>query len=133
MYGKHHTEETKVKLREANLGKYPSKETRAKISRAVSGENNGFYGEHHTSKTKLLLSELSKGNESDAKPYPAFYNFKAGQFIPSGVNLAKMCRNHNVVWSQFQRLRAKSTGYTYSGWRLATPEEIIRYGYTRAD
>ena len=37
MYGKHHSEETKKKLSEANKGKHPSEETRKKLSEAKKG------------------------------------------------------------------------------------------------
>ena len=45
-YGKHHTEETKQKIRN-NLN--------------VSGKNNPFYGKSHTKESKKLMSETHKG------------------------------------------------------------------------
>ena len=67
-YGKHHTEETKQKIRESNLGRHHtddtkekislanknkvvSDETRYKLSQTSKGENNGMYGKHHTDET----------------------------------------------------------------------------------
>ena len=41
-YGKHHNEESKQKIREFNIGKKQSKETRAKYNR--NGEKNPMYG-----------------------------------------------------------------------------------------
>ena len=40
MYGKHHTEESKRKIREGNKGKCITKETRQKISESCKGKNN---------------------------------------------------------------------------------------------
>ena len=45
-YGKHHTEETREKMR--------------KNHRDISGEKNNFYGKHHTEETKRLISEINK-------------------------------------------------------------------------
>ena len=42
--GKHHTEETKQKLRESHLGRY-------------DGEKNPFYGKHHTEEAKAKIAE----------------------------------------------------------------------------
>ena len=48
MYGNHHTEETKQKIRESRVGKY-------------FGEENPFYGQKHTEETKKKLSEIRIG------------------------------------------------------------------------
>lgn len=45
-YGKHHTEETKQKMREHHAD--------------VSGENNPMYGKHHTEETKNIISQKMK-------------------------------------------------------------------------
>jgi group I intron endonuclease len=75
MKGKHHSKETKEKLRNALLGKMEgknnpffgqkhTKETRKKMSEAHSGERNGFFGKKHTSETRAKIS-ASKQNISD--------------------------------------------------------------------
>ena len=61
MYGKHHTEETKEKLRKANSGKKQSEETRNKISEAMRGDKNPFYGKTHSEETKKKISDANKG------------------------------------------------------------------------
>lgn len=53
--GFHHTEETKLKLSEANKGKPKSDETRQKLSEANKGK-------HASEETKRKLSESHKGN-----------------------------------------------------------------------
>lgn len=54
--GYKHTEETRQKLREANLGRFV-------------GENNPMYGKTHTDEVKKMLAEIQKGQKSfRAKP-----------------------------------------------------------------
>lgn len=62
--GKHISAETKEKLRQANLGKTISEETRKNMSIAHSNENNGFYGKKHTEETieKLRQNHTGKNN-----------------------------------------------------------------------
>ena len=67
--GKHHSEETKNKMREVKkgeknpfYGKHHSDETRKKLSEANIGENNPMYGKHHSEETKKKMSEKAKGN-----------------------------------------------------------------------
>ena len=60
MYGKHHTEETKERLRQANLGKILSEEHKQKISDTLKGircgEDNPMYGRHHSEQSKRAKS-----------------------------------------------------------------------------
>jgi group I intron endonuclease len=67
LYGKHQSEETKQKLREANTGKVQSEETRKKISAATSGENNPFYGRTHTEESRKKISDAKTGKPSKIK------------------------------------------------------------------
>lgn len=77
MYGKHQSEEMKVKLSEArkgennpmygrsgelapNYGKQWSEESRAKLSASNSGENHHMYGKHHSEETKKKMSKARK-------------------------------------------------------------------------
>lgn len=52
--GKHHTEESKKKLRDANIGKQVSEETRKKLS-------NAHKGRIHTEESRMKNSESKKG------------------------------------------------------------------------
>jgi group I intron endonuclease len=58
------SEETKEKLRMANLGKRYSPETNAK--KASHGIDNGFFGKSHTLETKM---KIAKSRGSDTQPF----------------------------------------------------------------
>ena len=61
MLGKHHTEEAKIKLREARMGKHLTEEAKAKLSRDRSGENHYLYGKHLKDETKAKQSLALSG------------------------------------------------------------------------
>lgn len=56
--GKHHTEESRIKMSEAHKGKHHSEETKKKMSEVWS------YDKHFTIETKNKISELKKGNKN---------------------------------------------------------------------
>jgi len=60
---KNHSEETKKKLRQLNLGHMVSAETKRKISE----NGTGMLGKKHSDETKKKISEKHKGKESGAK------------------------------------------------------------------
>ena len=106
------TEETRKKLREANLGKKYSEKTRKKLRKAKGGKNHPLYGKKHSEKTKKLQSKVKKGKNNP------FYGKKHSQewvdnliklncifeykiTSPNGEiyytkNLVKFCREHNL-------------------------------------
>lgn len=59
--GKHHTEESKQKMRIAHLGKHHTEEAKQKISNSQKGEKNWNYGKHLSEETRKKLSEAHKG------------------------------------------------------------------------
>ena len=82
--GKHHTEETKQKIKEALkdkltgekhpfYGKHHSEEAIGKISKALKGkligEKNAFFGKHHSEETKQKIREARKHQ----KPFPTHH------------------------------------------------------------
>ena len=63
MYGKHHSEETKNKLRQVDKSYTQTQEYRNNMSKIKSGEGNGMYGKHHTEESKKKMSESKKGKK----------------------------------------------------------------------
>ena len=64
MLGKHHSEETKRKLSEAN--KNMSEETKKKMSEVHKGNKN-MLGKHHSEETKRKMSEAKKNMSEETK------------------------------------------------------------------
>lgn len=64
MWGKHHTEKSKLKISEAKSGSKLNEETKLKISKATKGENNPFYGSHHTKEAIEKIRIANKGLHS---------------------------------------------------------------------
>ena len=56
----HLSDEHKKKLRDANIGKCPSEDTRQKMSELFKGNNNPFYGQHHTEQIRKKMSNSHK-------------------------------------------------------------------------
>lgn len=70
MYGKHHSDETKIKMSFANkgkkgtfCGKHHSDESKRKMSEANKGENAPWYGKHFSDEHKHKISEQSKSRK----------------------------------------------------------------------
>jgi hypothetical protein len=68
-YGKNHSEETKQKLREINIGRKHTDESKLKISNATRGEKHPLYGKKMSDETKLKmrLSTLGKRHSEETK------------------------------------------------------------------
>lgn len=58
--GKHHSEETKIKISEGNKGKVLSDETKRKISEARKGQASSQKGKKHTKEQNRITSESTK-------------------------------------------------------------------------
>lgn len=63
MYGKHHSEETKEKLRRVDKSYTQTEEYRKYMSEVVSGPRNGMYGRRHTEESKQKMSDAKKGKK----------------------------------------------------------------------
>ena len=62
--GKHHSEESKRKLRESHLGKKASEETRRKLSESRKGEKHWNYGKHHSEETREKIRIANTGKKA---------------------------------------------------------------------
>lgn len=60
-FGKHHTEETKKKISEANKGRKWDNEHKQLFSDLAKGRESAFKGHKHTDKTKSVLREKALG------------------------------------------------------------------------
>ncbi len=69
LYGKTHSEETKIKIREAAIGRKITEETRLKMSKAHMGRPsaNGMLGKTHSAETKAKMSKSSHGFSEEAR------------------------------------------------------------------
>lgn len=76
LYGKHHKEESREKIRKAMMGsknhnfgkKRPhTEETKIKISAAVSGQNNPMFGRKQSEETRRKISEAMKSKSLKKK------------------------------------------------------------------
>lgn len=103
-FGKHHLEESKHKVSEANKGKtghYPpwnkgksfSEETKRRISEALKGkfkgENNPHYGKHHSPQTLQLLSELARERLKNPENHPMYGKHRSEETIKK-IRIARM-------------------------------------------
>lgn len=100
------SEETKQKLRKANLGKKHSEETKKKISESHLGEKNYLYGKHLSEETKKKLSEAHKGKkaseETRQKMRERYKHYKHPMLGRKGENNPKskpvICVETNIVY-----------------------------------
>ena len=74
MYGKHHSEETKKKMREAKKGKHLSEETRKKIREAKKGKPKSEETRKKMREAKKNISEETRKKWSEARKGMRFFN-----------------------------------------------------------
>lgn len=112
-----------------------SEKTKQKISSTMKGMglvpwNKGmkvdFVPADVRRRTGIANRENSKGNESHAKPYPAFYNVFTKETIPAGVNLGKLCREHNLNGANMSNVKRGFVLETRDGWRLLSSIGVVR-------
>lgn len=122
-YGRHHTEEALKKIRRANKDRKGIKISEAgcaNISKSKMGKNNPMYGKPRTEEVREKIRRGMKGKNT--KSYPAFHNVRAGEYIPAGRNLSKMCKDQNLSHGNLWNLKSGITQQTRDGWRLAEGE-----------
>ena len=82
MYGKHHSEETKQRLRESKIGTHHSEETKRKIGEANSGRewsdesreklSNSLIGHEVSKETKRKIGEAAKDRFKNKENHPLY-------------------------------------------------------------
>lgn len=92
MFGKHHTEETKEKLRESSK-RYWTEEKREERSKAYTGTNNPMYGKHHTkeaieksvAKKRKKVYQLDKDTLNLIQEYPSIKEAERSLGVSHGL------------------------------------------------
>jgi group I intron endonuclease len=117
MYGKKHSEETRLKMKEVHkditgknnpmYGKKHSEETKKKLSKQKTGKNHPFYGKTRPEETKQKMKQNHKDNSGKNHPFfSGYYITPFGKFASSyeqneiGTNnLINYCKNNNKIIS----------------------------------
>lgn len=124
-YGKHHTEETKQKMREAQKKKPPmSQETRNKIA-------NSNRGSHRTEETKKKMGDQQRGRKQYTDGINIRYFFPDRENIPEGfypgtpdyVKQKQRNNNKNKQHTVSDEGRKRITESNYNRWKNYTHEE----------
>ena len=154
-FGKHHTEETKEKNRQAHVGKKLSEETRQKMK----GRASSFLGKQHSEETKAKMRETRKrqvfSQETKRKISESLKGRKMSKefceklsgknnyffgrpmnekkwliFHPDGkeeiiTNLRKFCMIHNLHYSAMIGVSQGKCKQHKKGWKCKKLEETI--------
>lgn len=97
-FGKHHSEETKEKIRQASIGRVLTEETKIKLSITNGGENNPFYGKKHSEDTRKKISESNAGSKNGRARMVAQYD-NYGNFIRIWGNIREAATELNINYS----------------------------------
>ena len=150
------TQEARNKIGDANAGSYPAlfnaetqeyipagrnlkkmcreqalpydRMLRLKTGKTLQSEDGWRLASTNPEKIKQRNRKVHLGSENAAKPCPAFFNTKTKENIPAGHNLTKICRENNLGYGKFYRLKSGATKQTRNGWRLATKLKIEKGG-----
>ena len=101
MYGKHHTEEVRQKLRMLRLGTKQSEETKRLKSLKESGKNNPMYGKHHTEEARQKISLHHKGKALNPEQRKKLSEVLSGSIWINNGNESKMIKP--VFWEEFSK------------------------------
>ena len=86
MFKKHHTEETKEKLRRIDKSYTKTEEYKKHMGEIKSGSGNGMFGKHHSEQSKQKMSDAKKGRctgklNGNAKGISAYKDKKFTQLV----------------------------------------------------
>lgn len=148
-YGKSHTEETKNKLREKQLGKTHTEATieliskksnefyrsdkglefRAKMSERMSGENHFLYGVGHTEESKKKMSETKKNKYKEMSIEEKFDKLlRKSKMVLAENNFYFTAKDastdFNISYTAMQ-FRCNSKNGKWDSFRFITVEEAI--------
>ena len=101
-------------------------ETRNKISKAITGKNNGFYGKHHTDETKKVLKEINSGKILSEVTRDKMSKSLHGHYV-SEITKHKISQatkrqwqneNYSTLMSEIQKGNKHSLGNTWNKDRI---------------
>ncbi len=116
------TEKTRAKMSKSHVGleawnkgktEIYSEATLEQMSKSKRGEKNANYGNPCPEEVKARIGK------ANARPYPAFYNIKTGDFIPAGNNLSELCREYKIGYATLWEVKIGIRAKTRAGWILA--------------
>jgi hypothetical protein len=97
-FGVPRSEETRQRISASQQGKVLSKEHRENISKASSGEKNGFFGKQHSEESKRKISEAGLGRKDSKETREKRRKSLSGRVTSSESKLrssfTKHIRNH---------------------------------------
>ena len=123
-----HTQNTIDKIVETHMGSKRTEETRKKMSKAQSGEGNGFYNHNHTDKARRLIGEASKTRVGEKNSmFKGYYVTPWGKFSTlkeavtdnvSSSSIRQWCKHshktvNNIAISRSKYLTKDDYGKTF--------------------
>lgn len=109
MYGKHHSEETRMKIGKIHAGKQISIEARKKLSEANAGEKNCMYGKTHTKEAKEKIAK--------ALSHPVRC-IETGVAYPSEIEAKRQTGVDNTMIHRYLKGNANYAGKLQDGTKL---------------
>jgi len=102
-----------LKGNQNNKGRYPSEESKRKMSESHKGQLAWNKGKSVSEETLRWMREVS------SRPYPAFYNERTGDCLPAGRNLKALCQEYGLCHSAMCRVKNGKVS-SHKGWILAS-------------
>ena len=96
-------------------GKHHSKETRAKISKSLSGENNPNYGKCRSESTKVKISKANKGKYRSENTKEKLRQINLGKKL-SNETRRKIGKTNKKNWEN-KEYKEKFSGENCSSWK----------------
>jgi group I intron endonuclease len=112
------------KIRQMRLNRKSSKETREKLSRLFSGENNPFFGKKHSEEYKKGMSDSRKGsnNPMHNKVFsPAFLAHQTKNKFGENNHMSKAITLVNLDTNKIFYFESQIEASTYVGYKSKTP------------
>lgn len=119
MYGTRLSEETKAKIGNANRGRQISEETRTKMAEANSGEKNGMFGKQHSEEAKQKISEANRGKHPSAEARQKMSESHSGSKNPNFGKHVGLGRNVS------DETRKKLSEAAKLRWRKAKEQQCL--------